>query len=183
MFPCFYLSLCPRDAVNPHLFHWVVLLSATCMDMVRCTIAPVARTLKWSHCWYLCPTSFLPRTAIPAYNSLPMPKIRDSGQKPDFFEVATVQTRRGKWIAHVPVKDSQPLPSPSRSVSPSKKRAWSPGVLQSDDYNHSATDQMPKRSRTIGKVSLNILVYSLSVYKQELSDSERVHARISGSTK
>ena len=88
-----------------------------------------------------------------------MPKIRDSGQKPDLFEVTTVQTRRGQRIIHAPVKDSQPLPSPSRSVSPSKKRARSPGVLESDNYNHSATDQIPKRSRTIGKVRLNILVY------------------------
>lgn len=92
-----------------------------------------------------------------------MPKIRDSGQKPDLFEVTTVQTRRGKRIAHVPVKDSEPLPSPSRSVSPSKKRARSPGILESDDYNNSAVDQIPKRSRTIGKVSVSIIVHSFGV--------------------
>ena len=86
-----------------------------------------------------------------------MPKIRDSAQKPDILEVTTIQTRRGKRVAHVPVKDSQPLPSPSHSASPSKKRAWSPGVLPAYEDDNLATHQIPKRSKTIGKVRMNIL--------------------------
>jgi len=85
-----------------------------------------------------------------------MPKIRDSGQKPDLFEIATTQTRRGKRVTHVPVKDPTPLPSPSRSSSPTKKRAWSPGVHEPDNDHGSFTDPTPKRSRTAGKVRINL---------------------------
>jgi hypothetical protein len=86
-----------------------------------------------------------------------MPKIRDSKPKPDLFEVTTTQTRRGKRVAHIPVKDLQPSPAPSRSTSPSKKRAWSPGVPELDNDN-SETDKIPKRSRTVGKVRMAVHV-------------------------
>ena len=88
-----------------------------------------------------------------------MPKIRDSGSKPDIFETATTQTRRGKKITHVPVKDSQSSPAASWNVSPSKKRALSPGGPDfDDDYDDDyRTDQVPKRSRTSGKVSISIV--------------------------
>jgi hypothetical protein len=89
---------------------------------------------------------------FPPHTKPPMPKIRDSGQKPDMFEIVTTQTRRGKRVAHVPVKDSTPLSSPSRSVSPTKKRAWSPGVHQPDNDNDVVADPISKRSRTAGKV-------------------------------
>jgi len=85
-----------------------------------------------------------------------MPKIRDSGQKPDLFEVTTTQTRQGKRLSHIPVKDSQLLPSTLRSTSPSKKRALSPEVFVADDDDNVATDQTPKRSKTVGKVRMNI---------------------------
>ena len=81
-----------------------------------------------------------------------MPKIRDAGTKADMFEVTTTQTRRGKRIVQVPVKESQPLLSPARSMSPSKKRTWSPGVLEVDYNDDVPTDQVPKRARTDGKV-------------------------------
>ena len=87
-----------------------------------------------------------------------MPRIRDSGSKPDVFEVTTTQTRRGKKITHVPVKDSQPSPAPSRNASPSKKRALSPEGLEfNDDYDDGPTNQVPKRSRTSGKVRIYVL--------------------------
>ena len=87
-----------------------------------------------------------------------MPKIRDSGSKSDIFETATTQTRRGRMITHVPVKDSQPSPAASRNASPSKKRALSPGGLDlNDDDDDSRTYQVPKRSRTSGKVSIHIV--------------------------
>jgi len=88
-----------------------------------------------------------------------MPKIRASGSKPDIFEVTTTQTRRGKKITHVLVKDSQLSPTPSRTASPSKKRALSPGEPEfnnnddDDSYNHQVP---PKRSRTSGKVDMHI---------------------------
>jgi hypothetical protein len=86
-----------------------------------------------------------------------MPKIRDSGSKPDIFEAVTTQTRRGKKITHVAVSDSQPSPAPSRTASPSKKRALSPGVPDfNNDYEDFSTDQLPKRSRTSGKVGIHI---------------------------
>ncbi len=85
-----------------------------------------------------------------------MPKIRDSGQKPNIFEVAVTQTRRGKRITHVPVKDPISLPSPSRTASPSKKRAWSPGAHEPDVAYDSVADPTPKRSRTSGKVCINV---------------------------
>lgn len=86
-----------------------------------------------------------------------MPKIRDSRQKPDIFEITTTHTQQGSRVAHVPVKDSQPSPSPSHSASPSKKRAWSPGVLIADDDYNVSTDQIPKCPKTVGKVHMNIL--------------------------
>jgi hypothetical protein len=82
-----------------------------------------------------------------------MPKIRDSGLKPDLFEVATTQTRRGKRITHVLVKDTQPSPASSCSVSPSKKRALSPETLEFINDDDDPREQVPKRSRTAGKVS------------------------------
>jgi hypothetical protein len=82
-----------------------------------------------------------------------MPNIRDSGQKPDMFEISTTQTQRGKRVTHVPVKDLTPLSSPSRSVSLTKKRAWSPaGVHQPDNYYDVVADPISKCSRTAGKV-------------------------------
>ena|ERR1700733_1472924 len=95
-------------------------------------------------------------TTLPPHIYLSMPKIRDSGQKPDIFEIATTQTRRGKRVTHVPVKDSTPLPSPSRSGSPTKKRAWSPGVHEPDNDYDSPTDPISKRSRTSGKVHMTL---------------------------
>ncbi|KIM71637.1 hypothetical protein PILCRDRAFT_16878 [Piloderma croceum F 1598] len=91
-----------------------------------------------------------------------MPKIRDSGQKLDIFEIATTQTRRGKRVTHVPVKDSTPLPSPSRSVSPTKKCAWSPGVHEPDNDYEFVTDPISKRSRTAGKTQNEFLEEYLS---------------------
>ena len=76
--------------------------------------------------------------------------------KPDYVEIKAIQTRRGKRYIHTPVKDPKPIPSPSRSASPSKKRAWSPGGLEHDNYDYPAADQMPKRSRTAGKVNMNL---------------------------
>jgi len=83
-----------------------------------------------------------------------MPKIRDSRQKPDIFEIGTTQTQQGKQVTHVPVKDSSPLPSPSHSVSPAKKHAWSPGVNEpsNDDF---VMDPISKHFRTAGKVHMN----------------------------
>ena len=90
---------------------------------------------------------------LSALSHIPMPKIRDSGLKPNLFEVATTQTRRGKRITHVPVKDTQPSPAPSRSVSPLKKRALSPETLEFVNDDDDPREQVPKRSRTAGKVS------------------------------
>jgi hypothetical protein len=84
-----------------------------------------------------------------------MPKIRDTGSNSDIFEVTTTQTRRGTKIIQVPVKDAEQLATPSRSASPSKKRAWSPGILESND-DGPPLDQVPKRSRTSGKVCINV---------------------------
>ena len=89
---------------------------------------------------------------FPPHTKPPMPKIRASGQKPDMFEIVTTQTQRGKQVTHVPVKDSTPLASPSHSVSPPKKWAWSPGVHQPDNDNDGVADPISKRSRTAGKV-------------------------------
>jgi hypothetical protein len=86
-----------------------------------------------------------------------MTKIRDSGAKPDIFEVTTTQTRQGKKITHIPVKDSQPSPTPSRNASPSKKWALSPEQHEfNHDFDDFPTDPVPKRSRTSGKVSISI---------------------------
>src|SRR6267154_1218331 len=96
---------------------------------------------------------------VTLYQHLAMPKIRDLGPKADLFEVTTTQTRRGKRITQVPVKESHSSPPPSRSASPSKKRAWSPGMLEPNDDN-SQTDQRPKRSRTSGKVRIVVHIMS-----------------------
>ena len=76
--------------------------------------------------------------------------------KPDIFEVTTIQTRRGRQIKQIPIKDAEPTSSPTRSASPSKKWPLSPGVHEHDDYNKSTMDQIPKHSRTAGKVRRNV---------------------------
>jgi hypothetical protein len=73
-----------------------------------------------------------------------MPKIRDSGLKPDLFEIVTTQTRQGKRIKHVPVNDMQPLPVPSRNASPLKKRALSPEILEFNNEVDDPGEQVPK---------------------------------------
>lgn len=116
-------------------------------------------------------------TTITPYIYPSMPKIRDSGQKPDEFEVATTQTRRGKQITHVPVKDSTPLPSPSRNASPSKKRAWSPGAHEPDIAYDSGMDPTPKRSRTSGKVCINVQIihcHLTTVFRHRTSFCESI---------
>ncbi len=100
-----------------------------------------------------------------------MPKIRDPKPKANIFEVTTIHTQRGTRITQVPVKDSPPSPSPSRSISPSKKRLWSPGVVQNDDYETSLADQLPKRSRSTGKVCMNVNV--IWIYNQTCSNRLR----------
>ena len=85
-----------------------------------------------------------------------MPKFKDSGSKPDLYEVMTIQTQRGKRITHAPVKDSLTLSTPSPGTSPSKKRAWSSEVVENDNYDNITTDQILKRSRNTGKVSVKI---------------------------
>ncbi len=79
-----------------------------------------------------------------------MPKIRDSGKLPEVFEVDIKQTRRGKKVVHVPVKD---VPSPRRAqtASPSKRRVWVEEEMDLGDIDPMEI-QIPKRSRTSGKV-------------------------------
>jgi hypothetical protein len=86
-----------------------------------------------------------------------MPKIRDSASKADLFEVTTTQTRRGKRITQIPVKELHSSPTPSLSTSPSKKQAWSPGILE-HNADHSPPDQIPKRSRMSSKVRISLHV-------------------------
>ena len=116
------------------------------------TLALDSKTLNWLHDRYPICIFLLHCATIHPYATLPMPKIRDSKSKSDLLEVAITQTRRGKRITHVPVQDLQESPGPSRSTSPLKKRAWSPGVpeLNNDD---SEMNKLPKRSRTVRKVS------------------------------
>jgi hypothetical protein len=79
-----------------------------------------------------------------------MGKLRKASTKTRIFEATTVHTRRGDAVVNVPVGNSPIRHSTSGSATPSKKRAWSPGVLQPDDDLPSL--QLPKRSRTTGKV-------------------------------
>ena len=110
-------------------------------------------------------------STLPAHTTYSMPKIRDSGSKPDIFEVSTVQTRRGKKLAHVLVKELVSLPVPSPTSSPSKKWTWSPEVVENGGDDSSTVDQIPKRSRTSGKVSINVHV-CLIIIRQVSTDSE-----------
>lgn len=131
------------------------------MPHVRC-ISSIHASFRHIITTHVCPhylhviSHFCPWLAFFHYLSAHiMPKVRDSGPKPDIFEVTSTQTRRGKKIVHAPVKNSEPSPAPSRTASPSKKRALSPGDLDFDnDYDNNPTDQVPKRSRISGKVSI-----------------------------
>ena len=102
-------------------------------------------------------------STLPPHTTYSMPKIRDSRSKPDIFEVSTVETRRGKKLAHVPVKELVSLPVPSPTSSPSKKRTWSPEVVEHGGDDGSTTDQIPKRSRTSRKVSISVHVCSMVI--------------------
>ena len=106
-----------------------------------------------------------------------MGKLRDSKPKPDIFEVTTIQTRRGRRITQIPIKDTEPTSSPTRSASPSKKRPLSPGVREHDDYNNSTTDQIPKRSRTVGKVRRKFVSIGnnrTGLYRHKTSSSRNI---------
>jgi hypothetical protein len=95
-------------------------------------------------------------TVIHLYTNPSMPKIRDSGQKPDVCEVITTQTRQGKRITHAAMKDlTPPLPSSSHTSSPTKKHAWSPGVHEPNIDQGFFTDPTYKRSRTSRKVHMS----------------------------
>jgi hypothetical protein len=144
-----FCASCPRHVVD-------LLPIYTCSALIVCLSATcIYKNIETD--LHLSPPC---TTTISASDNPSMPKIRDSKPKHDTFEVTTTQTRRGRRITQVPVDDSQPLSSPSRTGSPSKKRAWSPGGLEHDDYDGSTADQMPKRSRTAGKVCghLNIRI-------------------------
>jgi hypothetical protein len=91
-------------------------------------------------------------TYHPAHTALSMQKIRDAGQKSNMFEVIIKQAWQGNRIAQVPVKESQPSPLPTCSAWLSKKQVWSPGVLEANYNYYVPTDQIPKCSRTDGKV-------------------------------
>ena len=110
-------------------------------------------------------------STLPAHTTYSMPKIKDSGSKPNIFEVSTVQTRWGKKLAHVPVKELVSLPVPSPTSSPLKKQTWSPEVVEHGGNDGSTVDQIPKHSRTSRKVSINVHVCSM-VIGQVSTDSE-----------
>ena len=101
--------------------------------------------------------------ALPAHTTYSMPKIRDSGSKPNIFEVATIQTRWGKKLAHVLVKGLVLLPVPLPTSSPSKKWTWSPEVVEHGGNDGSTVDQIPKCSRTARKVGINVHVCSIVI--------------------
>ena len=67
-----------------------------------------------------------------------------------------IQTQQGNRITHAPVKDSLTLSTPSPGASPSKERTWSSGVVENDNYDNITTDQILKRSRNTGKMSVKI---------------------------
>lgn len=75
-----------------------------------------------------------------------------SANKARQFEPRVVQTRRGPQLQDRAVASPQ-SPS-SRNSSPSKKRQFSPGILDPDHDNdgHDQSFQLPKRSRKSGKV-------------------------------
>ena len=81
-----------------------------------------------------------------------MPKLRGLNSKADIYEVTIKDTQCGKRISQVPVNDSEPVLSQSQTASPSKKRAWSPGMLVDNDGDIAVPDQVPKQSQTYGKV-------------------------------
>lgn len=96
-----------------------------------------------------------------------MGKLRTSGRsrKSKIFEATTVQTRRGPKTINVAVHNPQTPQSHSGSVSPSKKRAFSPAMPDDIHDDDLPSIQPPKRSRQTGKVgsacltSCNILIY------------------------
>ena len=123
----------------PHDHHWY-------QSNFPSSIAPSGKMIPL--------VTYLKLLSIPAaYTTCSMPKIRDSGSKPDIFEVMTLNTQRGKRVKYVPVKE--PLLIPYPSASPLKKWAWSPEVVENYG-NDSPTDQLPKRSKTAGKVQINV---------------------------
>lgn len=81
-----------------------------------------------------------------------MPKLRLSNSKSDIYEVVSKDTRRGRHVIQVAVRDSEPTSSPSRTPSPSKKWAWSPGAPDIEGDDITVVDVVPKQSWTGGKV-------------------------------
>jgi hypothetical protein len=110
-----------------------------------------------------------------------MGKLKKTGSatKTQLFEGTSIQTRRGQKFVNVPVHTPPTPRSTSRSISPSKKRAWSPGSLQPGEDN--PTFQLPKRSRRSGKVgSDDIIPLELSdVFTQTQNEflDEYLHRR------
>ena len=83
-----------------------------------------------------------------------MGKLRKSvvGTKTRVFESSIVHTRRGPRLRNIPISTPTSPQGPSRSSSPTKKRARTPDIYQP---NKESTDSLPlpnKRSRQSGKV-------------------------------
>ena len=91
-----------------------------------------------------------------------MPKLRGSNSKADIYEVTIKDTRCGKCISQVSVNDSESVLLQSQTASPSKKRAWSPGMLADNNGDIAVPDQVPKRSQTFGKVLWTFLWIKLT---------------------
>lgn len=96
----------------------------------------------------------------PETHSSAMGKLRKPGPatKTRIFEATTRNTRRGTKLVNVPVQIPQTPVSKSRTASPSKKRAWSPGGFQDDNDFEPPSDPDPKRSRHTGKVRLDVRI-------------------------
>ena len=93
-------------------------------------------------------------------------KTSSHGKKTRVVEAATIQTRRGPRLVNAPVESPQTPTSNSRNASPSKKRAWSPGLLQDNNKDELPSIQLPKRSRHSGKV--RIVLHLFHVHSDEL---------------
>lgn len=104
-----------------------------------------------------------------------MPILKDSDD--DEYEIALVKGKRGRKWAHVPVKDSETASSPSRSVSPSKKRPLSPQKVQPNDNEQSLPGPKPKRSRRSGKVTFQM--FAVNRAETMSSEPKRLPQRVS----
>ena len=142
-----------------HAFSWFILRFAYChidtIFIVKMLPRICSKMSKWFSYWLLLYNIFLSSVASYSFNAQIQGlrvQTRHVGSDNHTNPMRkTLCTRSGqRYIAHTDLL----------SQSPSKKWTWPLDVVENEDYDNMTTEQMPKHSRTTGKVSMNTHIFN-----------------------